>query len=231
MHLKLDGVRSDISSRDKVYSILKASIMEFYLEPGSSINETDIAAALGVSRTPIREVFVRLSRENLVISYPQRGSFVTQIDMQLVEEGRFMRKCLEKAVYKNVAQGVAPEVIQALQKSIAIQKAIVNGQNEYTSEFLLLDNKFHQLIFEADQKGNIWRSILDINTHFNRLRFLEVKEQCNIQKVLFQHEMLVDALESHDVDTVNLIIEAHTGNVMKIVDSMQEKYPGYFLQS
>jgi len=229
MDLKIDKNASGRTSRDLVYKTIKSNILELHLEPGSAINETDIAAALNVSRTPIREAFVRLSRENLIVSYSQRGSFVTKLDMQLVEEGRFMRKILEKAVYKNVAQSAGPMLIQTLRKSVGIQEAVVQALSDYASEFMLLDNHFHQSIFEADGKRNVWNSILDINTHFNRLRFLELKEQSNIYKVLFQHEALVNAIEAHNVNAIDQIINEHTSNVMNIVDTMRINHPGYFL--
>ena len=51
-----------------------------------------------LSRTPVREALLELAKSKLVVIYPQRGSFVSKIDYNLVEESRFVRLVLEKAI-------------------------------------------------------------------------------------------------------------------------------------
>jgi len=229
MNIKIDPHLFKENNKNFVYQTLKANIMELRLIPGQMINEADIGKELNVSRTPIREAFIRLNEEHLINTYPQRGSYVSKIDMRLVEEGVFMRKCLENAVYAEAACRNQPEAIQELRKNLAIQKAVVQSQSNYESEFMQLDNKFHAYIFEVNGKGNVWNSIISINTHFNRLRYLDILEQTNIYKVLFQHEMLIDAIEAHHPEDTSRIVEEHQENIMNIIDDIREKYIDYFL--
>ena len=74
------------------------------LPPGSIVSENEISAALNLSRTPIREALIELSRSKLVEILPQKGSYVTRIDLDLAEESRFLRCVVETAVFRQAAE-------------------------------------------------------------------------------------------------------------------------------
>src|SRR5471030_2430341 len=86
-------ISKDSTSR-RIYNLLRQEIINLNLAPGLNISEKDISEKFKVSRTPVREAFVRLSKEGLLNIYPQKGSFVSLIDLSSVEEARFMREHL-----------------------------------------------------------------------------------------------------------------------------------------
>ena len=83
------------TGREYVLRVLKDNIVRLELEPGSRISENELAAEIGVSRTPVREALIELSKSKIVEIYPQKGSYVSLIDWDLVEEAQFMRLTLE----------------------------------------------------------------------------------------------------------------------------------------
>ena len=87
-----------VSTREAVYMELREQILKLQLPPGTPLSENETSLLFKVSRTPVRESFLRLAQEGLVQVLPQRGTFVSLIDTALVEEARFMREQLEKAV-------------------------------------------------------------------------------------------------------------------------------------
>src|SRR5689334_11568771 len=89
-----------MSSRDYVYETIKRNILLLTLEPGQMISEKEIAEKLQVSRTPTREAFIMLAEEDLITVYPQKGSFISLIDIDHVEEARFLRENMEVAILK-----------------------------------------------------------------------------------------------------------------------------------
>ena len=101
--------------REYALRVLKENIVMLELEPGSRISENELASELGLSRTPVREALIELSKGQIVEIYPQKGSFVSRIDWNLVEEAQFMRLTLERAVIRLACQGLEEEKIQGLE--------------------------------------------------------------------------------------------------------------------
>ena len=86
------------TARDYAFRMIKDNIIRLELEPGCLISENELAAELGLSRTPVREALIALSRARVVEITPQKRSIVAPIDETLVEEARFVRDVLECAV-------------------------------------------------------------------------------------------------------------------------------------
>ena len=143
------------------------------LEPGSRISENELASEIGVSRTPIREALIELSKSKIVKIYPQKGSYVSLIDWELVEEALFMRLTLEKAVVRLACQGIEEEKIQELEKNVKLQKFYID--NNEAGELLELDNQFHKELFAITNKIHIYRLMSVMMLHFDRLRTLRTK--------------------------------------------------------
>lgn len=113
------------SIRDYVYDKLKADILDLKLEPGRFISEKDIIEMLKVSRTPIREAFVKLSQEGLIETIPQRGSFISLIDLDMVEESRFVRETLESTIVRLACEQLKAEQVLQLLNLIALQELCI----------------------------------------------------------------------------------------------------------
>ncbi len=105
------------SVREYVYQVLKSSIMFLDLEPGTNITEKDIAQKLNVSRTPVREALIKLSQEDLLDIYPQKGTVVSLIDLSHVEEARFIRRNLERATIEMACSAFPPAGLFDLQSN------------------------------------------------------------------------------------------------------------------
>ena len=73
------------SGRDYALRNIKENIVNLELAPGSQISENELADELGLSRTPVREALIELSRVGIIETHPQRKSTVSLIDCDLVE--------------------------------------------------------------------------------------------------------------------------------------------------
>ena len=65
------------NARAYALRVLNYNIVTLELEPGTLVSENDISAALGLSRTPVREALIELSKNHLVDIIPQTGSYVS----------------------------------------------------------------------------------------------------------------------------------------------------------
>ena len=86
------------TNREYALRVIKENIVKMELAPGSMISEQDIANELNLSRTPVHEAMQELSSTKIIEILPQRGSRVSLIDMDLVDEAIFVRSTIECAI-------------------------------------------------------------------------------------------------------------------------------------
>ncbi|MDZ4938382.1 GntR family transcriptional regulator, partial [Clostridium perfringens] len=132
------------SAGNIVYSRLKQQIVSLELPPGTALSEKEVSLSFEVSRTPVRESFVRLAQEDLVVVLPQRGTRVSLIDSELVEEARFMREQLEKAVVRLACESFPEDKLAELEQNLSEQsESIAKHDGKHMFE---LDEAFHRIL-------------------------------------------------------------------------------------
>jgi DNA-binding GntR family transcriptional regulator len=217
------------NNKDFSYRVIKEGIMSLELQPGKSISEIELAEALCLSRTPIREVMAKLREENLVEVFPQVGTYISKIKPQLVEEASFMRYYLEKEVLKLACESFPYENLLELKKNIVLQKELI-GCKGAEREFHRLDTKFHHIIFQGNKKENVWAAITRLSTHYNRIRLLSEMEQ-SFERAIDQHEIFIQIIENKDVEKVEGIVGQHIIDPIKtweVLYSEESPYLEYF---
>jgi len=195
------------NSKEYAYRVLKDNIMSLELKPGQNINESELSQQLSISRTPVREILMRLKEEHLIMVKPQIGTYVSLIDRQLVNEAYFMRYHLEKEVLRMASRDFPEERLLDLEKNLISQKSIFGKQGKEL-EFHKLDIEFHGIIFSALNLPEVWNSILKISTHYNRLRLLFEIKYSN-KDLIGQHEQFHKAIKDKDSEAVEMLLEKH----------------------
>src|SRR3954463_484758 len=114
MRIQLSDRASGGSARDQVYAALREAIVSTELEPGRRLSENELAALLGVSRTPVREPPPRLRDERLVAIVPQLGTFVTLISTASVADAAFVREALETSAIRLAAERAKANSLEAI---------------------------------------------------------------------------------------------------------------------
>ena len=195
------------NSKDYAYRVLKDNIMTLNLKPGELLSETDLSEKLGISRTPIREVLMRLKNEHLIEVKPQTGTYISLIDINMVEQALFMRYTLEKEVLKEACNGLSEDIIMELEKNLFAQKLISNKPDS-AIEFHKLDKEFHELLFRGTNKGDIWNCILNMSTHYNRMRLLIDSKNEN-KKNIEDHDIYLKLIKDKCPQKIDEIITSH----------------------
>lgn len=228
--MKLINIEKKKTENNKqfTYRVLKENIMNLILAPGEQINEVEISEILNVSRTPVREAFIKLSEEKLIKVFPQRGSVVSKIDLNLVDEATFMREVCEREVFKIACEDKNSEdLIRELEKNVAYQTIAANFDQDLY-KFFKLDNQFHMLIFEYYNKKNVWKTIKKLCTHYDRLRLLDAFEKINIEKVINQHIEMIEILKKKDQEKIQDFLSNHLYNYKKTIDIFVKQHPTFF---
>lgn len=195
------------SNKEYAYRMIKESIMTLELEPGQAISEVELADALQLSRTPIREVLAKLREEHLVEVVPQVGTYISKISLQMNQEASFMRYVLEKEVFKLACESFPKSAFAELKKNFALQQELL-GQQGKEKEFHRLDKQFHLIIFKGKNKEHIWEAITRISTHYNRVRLLS-EMQHSFDKAIIEHGKIVEMIEQKDDAHIENIVREH----------------------
>ena len=217
------------SIREYVYRFLKLNIINLNLPPGQSISEQDVATQLKVSRTPVREAFIKLSQENLLDIIPQKGTYVSLIDTDQVEESKFVRETLEKEIIQQACTNFPVEELFQLQSSLALQELCINEKNYH--RFFELDESMHGIIFKGCKKSRTWSMLQLMNAHYNRVRILNLKDRAfEWDQLLVQHRELVRAISEQDVALGRKVIDLHLNKVVVDLEHLRAEHSDYFLR-
>lgn len=217
------------NNKDYSYRIIKEAIMTLQLEPGKCISEVELAEALQISRTPIREVMAKLREENLVEVYPQVGTYVSKIKPKLIEEAAFARITLEREVLKLSCESFPEKLLFELKQNVAMQE-LLSGKRNMEPEFHRLDTEFHYTIFRGKNKENVWAAITRLGTHYNRMRVLAEMENA-FDKAIVQHKQIIQMIENKEIDKVEELIRQHIIEPMdqwKALYTANSQYENYF---
>lgn len=213
------------TAREYAYRVIKYNIISLDLIPGSMVSENELAEEMGISRTPVREALIELSKLKVVEIYPQRGSFISLIDNQLVDEARFVRLILEQAIV-DMACDIADEAdFLALEENLRLQEFYL--EHAAKDKLLSLDNEFHELLFLISNKKFTHDLLGGMMTHFDRVRRLSLLVITD-SKNISDHRSLVEAIKNKDKETARNIITKHLSRYKLDEDKLKQQYPDYF---
>lgn len=209
-----------------VYEELKRNIMSMKLEPGQTMSTQEIATKLNVSRTPVREAFLRLQSEGLVEMIPQRETMVSKISLKRVEQEKFIRECLEMGVIRKFMDKSGCEVEENMAELIQLQKKC--GEEKDFVGFLEADDQFHKVLFDATGQEMAWETIASRNGHYNRLRILYVQRDTEMQESIEQHHKIATLLESGSREEAVRALSSHVRRLDIDEAGLIAQYPDYF---
>ena len=193
--------------QEMVYRTLRDKIVSMELKPGTIISTQEIADSMSVSRTPVREAFIRLQREELLDVAPQRSTMVSKINMDRVYQERFIREALEIEAMQKFVEVATAESLNRMRRNIEKQYAAIAEQRYI--DFLELDNAFHQAAF-TETHEDLGRSIVQqMNGHYDRIRLISAWEGQIVSAAMQEHERYVDYIERKDTARARKLLRTH----------------------
>ncbi|HVV24393.1 MAG TPA: GntR family transcriptional regulator [Pseudonocardiaceae bacterium] len=220
-----DNVRRRLSARAVVHQELRRRIVTLELPPGSPLSENDLAGALQVSRTPVRESLILLAEEDLVQVFPQLGTFVARVDPARVRDAQFIREAVELASLADAVELADPAGIAGLRDILTAQHAH-EGDVE---EFFRLDERFHQELLAIGGHASAWRTVHSAKAHLDRARRLGLRAVSPVADLIDQHTQVVDALERGDLAATTAALRDHLRAVFADIERIREQSPELFV--
>jgi DNA-binding GntR family transcriptional regulator len=215
------------NAQQLIYSSLRSSILGLNLVPGTVISENDISQRFKVSRTPVREAFIALSKEALVTVMPQRGSIVSHIDFARVEQELFLRENLETAALKRFFDNYDPSCLPELEKYIELQ-AEASGDRRF-EEFYRYDKLFHKVFFKGQDLA--WEALENMCSHYHRVRLLTIWIQDIVDDLIEEHKALFEAVKQKDAEKALALLDSHIHKINTEEAMLKRLFPDFFADS
>jgi len=192
---------------DRAYRYLRDGILKGDLPPGTVLAETELAETIGGSRTPIRQALGRLLQEGLIEVGPRRQSIVRGFTPEHRREMVLLREALESVAVRRACEVMEIDEIDELRILLIRQRrAAADGDNE---EFLDLDEQLHLRIAEGARLPILHAFLSQLRGFVRVARHGPPRPPLVLAEIVDEHERLLDALESRDVEAALRALTEH----------------------
>jgi DNA-binding GntR family transcriptional regulator len=193
---------------ENVYTALSEAIVEGKLPPGERLRETQMAEALGVSRTPVREAFARLKQQRLLSSDASGAYYVAEWDRQTLWEIATLRAALESLAFSLAPQNLSQEDFDHLE-GITRQMGEMDADpagGDY-KRMALFDFQFHTYIWSRTGHALLQQALENIKPQAHYYMYLT--RQAGQTDYAERHRALIEFLKQGDRSTANEIMLDH----------------------
>ncbi len=196
---------------DETAAAIRARIMSGEIPIGGQLRQADLAARLGVSRTPVREALRQLQAVGLIEVLPRRGAVVRVPAPWEVREAYAVRAELEGLACVRAVGEITSEQLDELRRTVGVLRdgpATPDSEPGPTTE---ANDRFHALIHEVAGNARLARTIRDVNDAFPRnVSALVLRDNPRLRaNNITQHERIVEALAANDAELAREEMRAH----------------------
>lgn len=195
------------SLQEKAYQFVRTGILDHTLKPGHDLQDTTIAAELGISRTPVREALRRLEKEGLVVHSPRRGWEIFTLGVDDVAQIFEIKEVLEGMMARRAAERLTPDVAQALSTALAdMEEAARCGDRQ---AWFAADVRLHEVLQKASGNERAAEIIVTLNAQWHRLRVGLVAIQARTEQSTLEHRAIVERVLAGDGAGADRLMQQH----------------------
>ena len=198
------------AAKDRAYAYVKERILDGGYPGGELLSEGEVAEALEVSRTPVREAFLLLEAEGLMRLYPKRGALVVPVSPGEVRDLIDTRLLVERDAARRVARDAAnrERVATSLQDLLDRQQDALDRGD--VPAFVQADRDFHHAIVAASGNAILTRLSDSLRDRQRRIVATTVaRDPALIRRFLDEHRAICDAIGAGDARAAGRLVEAH----------------------
>lgn len=207
------------SLAEQAYHVLRDRLVMLDIPPGAPINEAQLGSDLGIGRTPIRESLKKLELDHLVVSYPRRGTFATQVDITDLAAISEMRQVLEPLAARRAAL-LARADLRAQLAGKAEQIASMGDEPEDKRSLMVYDIDVHRLIYRAAENPHLEETLVRLDNLATRIWCLVLERLPSVSQHIKEHVALLEAIVDKDPDRAAALAESHVAHFEKAIRSV-----------
>lgn len=200
---------------ERVYTHIKEAVLDRRYEGGTLLTEGDLAEAVGVSRTPVREALLRLEVEGLIKLYPKKGALVLAVSAQEISDVVETRLLVEEFAARK-AVPAPPRLIARLEQLLEEQRELAEAGD--LAAVSVKDRCFHAEIVK--NAGNEILSRLYDQLRDRQLRMGVAVMEAHPGRIaanITEHGELLDAIRAGDAEGAAQVVRRHVSRVKVLV--------------
>ena len=218
--------------RDVVFNTLREAILKGELKPGERLMELQLAAKLGVSRTPIREAIRMLEQEGLAVTIPRKGAEVARMTEKDMEDVLQIRDALDELAASIACEQISEEELAELRHTMhEFEESTKTGDVKRIAE---ADVRFHDIIYHATRNVKLENMLNNLREQMYRYRLEYIKDADKRQILMVEHEHILKALTLRHIQEAKMAVREHIDNqeitILKNLkeqeNDIQRKVPG-----
>ncbi|WP_432036859.1 GntR family transcriptional regulator [Streptomyces cucumeris] len=194
---------------ERVYIHVKQAVLDRRYEGGTLLSEGELAEAVGVSRTPVREALLRLEAEGLLKLYPKKGALVLPVSAQEIADVVETRLLVEQHAVAKVVPAGEP-LLRRLEELLEEQKGHAAAGD--LAAFAVADRCFHAEIVRAAGNGILAQLYDQLRDRQLRMGVATMHaEPDRIAKNITEHTEILTALRAGDTRSASATVQRHIG--------------------
>ncbi|WP_068793847.1 GntR family transcriptional regulator [Brevibacillus laterosporus] len=195
-----------VSAKDHAFSHIQRWIIDGTLEPGEKLVDNQLAEALNVSRTPVREALQLLEVQGLVHMQPGKETRVTSLEKEDILKIYPTLATLHALAAEFASGHILPQHIEQLQEwNKKFAGAIAREQPFQAMEY---DEQFHNLITDVADNPYLSKFHVSLQNHIRRFKYVFLKQPCEMnQASIHEHEDIILAIQTGDKEKLETSIK------------------------
>jgi DNA-binding GntR family transcriptional regulator len=217
-----DRPKARASSSERVYNQVREAVISGELGPGTRMVELQVAAQLGVSRTPVREALKRLLAENLVSRDALGGLVVHAPSPGEIEEAFPVREVLDGLASRLAAYRVSPE--EQIRLRVIHDSFREAVEQNHTEDVVTANIAFHDALYEASGNSRlqaVGQELRDFVRRFSTEAYDDSHERA--RQVVAEHQAILEAVERRDPDAAEAAAREHLRQAHAYVIGMRTR--------
>lgn len=218
--LTLAPIGTSASLRDQAYASLKQAIAQtdiYRSREAIRLDEKELAEALGVSRTPVREAMTLLEQEGFLRTVPRRGVYILRKTKREIVEMIHMWAALESMAARLATVRASDEDLSRLRR--LFDDFGETAPAEQVEEYSEANIAFHQSLLELSDSPVLIETVKNIFVHVRAIRRMTIARSDRASRSIGDHMRIIEALEARDTERAERLVRQHSLDLAVFVEA------------
>lgn len=203
---------------EQIYQVIKQKVMDLELDPTQPIDERSLVRETGGSLTLVQQALERLAEEGMLVKQRRRWHVARSSTASIMMEIFEVRTTLEGMCARLAAERITADQIQRMEQVHRdFERVLREGNNQ---ALIAVDQKFHQLLYEASGNRFLARALEEMYTLIYRLFYFALDRIGSVRTNIQEHRDILDAVKAGDGRTAERLIQQHIADFRRMVDEL-----------